>query len=125
MFLIVLKNFSSVVEGFASFLLISVSRATCWSLVALVKAAPLFDWLILSTAARPSVHCFLASAGDSLIIRSMKAGTSAASAPGELSSVGIISSEIVPIKAIWSALKNFGAVALAGAWAAADGPWLC
>src|SRR5690242_1507839 len=125
MFLIVLKKRSSGVEGFASFLLMSVSRAICWSLVALTKGVPFLDWLILSTAARPSVQFFLVSAGASLIIRSMKAGTSAASAPGELSSVGMISSEITPIKAIWSALKNFGAADLAAACPAADGPWLC
>src|SRR5262245_55200490 len=100
MFLIVLKNLSSGVCGFASFLLISVRMATCWSLVALLNAALFLSWLSLSIAARPSVQSFLVSAGDSLIIRSMNCGTSAAIAPGEWSSVGMISSEIVAMSAI-------------------------
>src|SRR5215510_5227146 len=107
MFLIVLKNFSSGVCGLASFLLISVRVAICWSLVALLKGEPFLSWLSLSMEARPSVQVFLISADDSLIIRSMNSGTSALIAPGEWSSVGMISSEIVAMSAICSALKNF------------------
>src|SRR5215510_12284954 len=107
MFLIILKYQSSGVCGLASFLLISVRMAICWSLVALLKGAPFLSWLTLSIAARPSVQFFLISADDSLIIRSMNSGTSASFAPFECSSVGMISSEIVAMSAIWSALKNF------------------
>src|SRR5215510_11409171 len=100
MFLIALKNLSSVVCGLASFLLISVRMAICWSLAALLKEAPFLSWLSLSMAARPSVQVFLISSDDSLIIRSMNSGTSALIAPGEWSSVGMINSEIVATSAI-------------------------
>src|SRR5262245_65819520 len=93
MFLIVLKNFSSGVCSLASFLLISVRVAICWSLVALLKGTPFLSWLSLSMEARPSVQVFLISADDSLIIRSMNSGTSALIAPDEWSSVGMINSE--------------------------------
>src|SRR5262245_49518360 len=100
MFLIALKNLSSSVCGLASFLLISVRMAICWSLVALLKVALFLVWLSLSMAASPSVQVFLASAGASLIIISMNSGTAASIAPFEFASVGMISSEIVAMSAI-------------------------